>query len=211
MPNTHTDSLDKRLEKMIASALADRQAKFARVRQMQAQSSFLDRFPRLWRNLAIGLSAAACLAVAFFVVKISVHNSSHPQFVMPEFETAYVRGGVDPCQSLDSFITQRNYDKALALADSLTLSLQSQIATLNLSSQLPLDSMLTPQLRMQLAEEAQYKLEVAQADLYEVTWRRINLLMALDSAKVARALLVNFRTAPGPYQAAADSLYYTIK
>lgn len=146
-----------------------------------------------------GIGAAACVAVGFFAVKSLFYttSSSEGNYMMPNFGAeAIYRSGNSDLSSLDSLITAKNYATALSSVDSLINETNKQLQVYETK-----DS---------LTERDEYKVEQYKADLYEMEWRKIHLLLALSKKDEAIRYLIQFSSQEGMYKFEADSLLETL-
>ncbi len=184
--------------KTIAAALADRKKKLEQMARWDAEDAARKRIRRRKKQIrswAIGISAAACIAVGFFVSQDIVFTVIAPDngFVMPEFNNeAVCRGGDSGLEILDSMITREDYASALVRADSLIASCK--------------DDMLVYENKDSLSEEDSYRKLQYGYNLYNLEWRRINLLLVLGKTEEAKTTLLDFSSKTGAYKAQADSL-----
>ncbi len=184
--------------KTIAAALADRKKKLEQMARWDAEDAARKRIRRRKKQIrswAIGISAAACIAVGFFVSQDIMFTAIAPDngFVMPEFNNeAVYRGGDSGLEILDSMITREDYASALVRADSLIASCK--------------DDMLVYENKDSLSEEDSYRKLQYGYNLYNLEWRRINLLLVLGKTEEAKTTLLDFSSKTGAYKAQADSL-----
>lgn len=189
--------------KAIADALADRKEKLAQMARWDKEEELrlkLQGRKMLIRRWTIGCSAAACLAVGFFAVRpLFLTTTSVPDndFVMPDFsQETYYRGGNSDIERLDSVISSRDYAKALAFTDSLINQTQLEIAQF--------------EQRDSLTEKDSYRKLQYENNLYDLEWRRVNLLLALNNKSEAMSILKEFVYKDGVYKTEADSIFKTL-
>ncbi len=187
--------------KAISDALADRKEKLTLMARWDAEEKLkikIERRKKSIRLWAIGVSAAACVAIGFFALKpVYYVTSSHDSHVMPDFsQEAYYRSGDSNLECLDSLIIDGEYDKALTFADSLINESKLEFAQYN-----PLDS---------LSEKESYQKLQSEEYLYDLKWRKANLLHVLDKEAEALTLLKELASKENVYRSQADSLLNTI-
>jgi len=189
--------------KTIADALADRKEKLDMMARWDMEEELKLKILHrrmLIRRWTIGFSAAACLAIGFFAVRpMFFTTTSVPgnKFVMPDFsQETYYRGGNSDIERLDSVISSRDYAKALAFIDSLINDSRLEIAQYEQK-----DSM--------TEKDSYHKLQY-ENNLYDLEWRRVNLLLALNRKEEAKTLLKEFIYKDGAYKAEADSIFKTL-
>lgn len=184
--------------KAIAEAVTDRREKLnmmARWDKEEKLSQHLASRKTRIRRWAVGLSAAACFAIAFFAARPLFMTTSNPDynFVMPNFgNNEYYRGGNNSIEYLDSLINSGDYENALTKVDSLIFQYQNELKRF--------DSMGS------LSEKDEYSMELCQDELQDLEWRRSNLLLALDKMNDARECLKWIVARGGIYEVQADSL-----
>lgn len=147
-----------------------------------------------------GIGAAACIAVGIFAIKslFFTTSSSDGRYMMPNFSAeAIYRSSNSDLSSLDSLITTKNYAAALSSVDLLINEADKQLQVYEAK-----DS---------LTERDEYKIEQYKANLYELEWRKIHLLLALDKKEEAIHRLIRFSSQDGAYRFEADSLLKTLK
>lgn len=187
--------------KAISNALADRKHKLEQMSKWDAEEKIQNKILHhrlIVKRWTIGMSAAACLAVGFFAVKpMFMTHTSDGNYAMPDFgTTAIYRGGDDSITEVDSLIKAKDYDIALSRIDTLISECKDNISALELT-----DS---------LTEKDAYRLKEYEQDLYQLEWRRINLLLATDNEQGAKQALETFIKKSGKYSQQADSLLRTL-
>jgi len=189
--------------KAIANALADRKEKLAQmVRWDMEEELRLKILHRrmLIRRWTIGFSVAAWLAVGFFAVRPMFRTTTFvpgDNFAMPEFsQETYYRGGNSGIEKLDSIIGSRDYANALAFSDSLINENRLEIAKYEQK-----DS---------LTEKDSYRKRQYEDNLYDLEWRRVNLLLVLNKKEKAKSILKEFVNNDGAYKTEADSILKTL-
>lgn len=189
--------------KAIADALADRKEKLDMMAHWDMEEELRLKILHrrmLIRRWTIGFSAAACLAIGFFAVRpMFLTTTSVPgnNFVMPDFsQETYYRGGNSDIEMLDSVISSRDYAKALALSNSLINENRLEIAQYEQKDSLTV-------------KDSYRKLQY-ENNLYDLEWRRVNLLLALNQKEEAKALLKEFVYKEGVYKNKADSIFKTL-
>lgn len=189
--------------KAIADALADRKEKLDMMAHWDMEEELRLKILHrrmLIRRWTIGFSAAACLAIGFFAVRpMFLTTTSVPgnNFVMPDFsQETYYRGGNSDIEMLDSVISSRDYAKALALSNSLINENRLEIAQYEQKDSLTV-------------KDSYRKLQY-ENNLYDLEWRRINLLLALNQKEEAMSILKEFIYKDGAYKTEADSILKTL-
>lgn len=189
--------------KAIADALADRKEKLDMMARWDMEEELRLKILHrrmLIRRWTIGFSAAACLAIGFFAVRpIFLTTTSVPDnnFVMPDFsQETYYRGENSDIERLDSIISSRDYAKALAFTDSLINDSRLEIVQYEQKNS--------------LTEKDSYRKLQYENNLYDLEWRRVNLLLALNQKEEAKALLKEFVYKDGVYKTKADSIFKTL-
>lgn len=142
-----------------------------------------------------GIGIAACIAIC--VILIWPPGSD---FVSPEIgdQSAIFRGNAG-YERIDELINLQKYDMAMSVIDSVEAEYKSTYDSLAVSAD---DGM---------TEEEAYLKQRTVLGLYEISWRKINVLIALDRVAEAKALLEYFRQTEGCYKAEADSLWYRLE
>ena len=116
---------------------------------------------------------------------------------MPDFsQETYYRGGNSDIEMLDSVISSRDYAKALALSNSLINENRLEIAQYEQKDSLTV-------------KDSYRKLQY-ENNLYDLEWRRINLLLALNQKEEAMSILKEFIYKDGAYKTEADSILKTL-
>lgn len=187
--------------KAISNALADRKQKLELMSKWDAEEQIQNKVLRhrlIVKRWTIGMSAAACLAVGFFAIKpMFISHTSEGNYAMPDFgTTAVYRGGDNSLAEVDSLINVKDYDIALSRIDALISGCKDNISTLELT-----DS---------VTEKDAYRLKEYEQDLYQMEWRRINLLLATDNEQDGKQALEAFTQKSGEYSHQADSLLRTL-
>lgn len=144
------------------------------------------------------MSAAACLAIGFVAIKpMFMTHTSEGGYAMPDFgTTAVYRGGDNGLVEVDSLINAKDYDIALSRIDALISGCKDNISALELTDSLP--------------DKDAYRLKEYEQDLYQLEWRRINLLLATDNEQDGKQALESFIKKGGEYSHQADSLLITL-
>lgn len=188
--------------KAISEAIADRKKKLDMMACWDKEEEISQRLVARGNNIrrwAIGVSAAACLAVGFFAIRpmfMATSSAPNSDFVMPNFgNEVYYRGGDSSMEMLDSLITIKDYNKALVLADSLIHDYSKE-----LNEYKSLDT---------LSEKEEANLESCEAGIEDLEWRRANLLVALGKTNDAKECLTHIITSDSFYKEQADSLLNT--
>lgn len=142
-----------------------------------------------------GVGIAVCIAICAILIW-----PPGSDLVSPESggQSAIFRGNAG-YERIDELINLQKYDMAMAVIDSLEAEYKSTYDSLAI----PADDGLT--------EEEAYMKQRAKLGLYEISWRKINVLIALDRVAEAKALLEYFRQTEGCYKAEADSLWYRLE
>lgn len=183
--------------KAIKGALADRAEKLRLMarwdKEAEMREAFAKRRRRVRRTITAGI--AACVIVGVFAIsRFLVHVASAPEFPMPSFEKGevYYRGGDKSIARLDSMIAMKQYDRAIATVDSLIAECDKAVERFAQK-----DS---------LTAKDTYRLSVCQDEIYELEWRRINLLVAVGQTQRAREALVKYVGKDGQYRQKAEEL-----
>lgn len=190
---------DLRLTKEITEALTERQQKIAMISKWEKEAEISERLANhrlTLKRWTIGLSAAACIAIGFFAVKPLFMTNSGRDFAMPSFDGSYMRSSSGFVR-VDSLIGAKSYDLALRNVDSLY-----SVGASLLREYADQDS---------LSERDAYKMDLLKSDQYELSWRRINLLMATGEKEQATKELKAFVDIDGPHKAEAQSLLKSLK
>lgn len=187
--------------KAISNALADRKHKLAQMSKWDEEEKIQNKEQHhrlIIKRWTIGMSAAACLAIGFLAIKpMFITHTSESNYAMPDFgTTAVYRGGDDSITEVDSLIKAKDYDMALSKIDTLISECRDNISALELT-----DS---------LTEKDAYRLKEYGQDLYQLEWRRINLLLATDNEQDGKQALETFIKKDGEYSYQADSLLRTL-
>lgn len=159
------------------------------------------------RRWTIGLSAAACIIVGFFYIKPFIYHSH--SYEMPYFSHVnYSFGDDSGIEVLDSMINSGDYSNALAFAELLGHENRQRIQNIkdshiNNSNEYDIikygnaDSILyNENIRIEQYEEL----------LYNIEWRRINLILSLGRKEECIDALKEFSNKDGIYQSDAKSL-----
>lgn len=192
---------DSEFENDLRNALETRAHRLALVEQWEAECVSEKREASTRRVLRrpvwwpVSLAAAACAAAAFFLLRPVAQT---PSFTMPDFAatSCYTRSAGDGCATLDRLIAEGDYASSLTMADSLVREFEKE---LNSYEPAP------------LSERDAYRRDLASYELYEVRWRRVNLLFGLKRNDEALKELSSFRTLDGSHKAEADSLFNLMK
>lgn len=209
------------LTKAIVNAIADRQEKLKFMRRWSEEDEMEEPYMaaacaaaerRIDQKVAAinpkfrilrwvyGIGAAACIAVGIFAVK-SIFFASAPtdgNYMMPDFGTeAIYRAGNSDISSVDSLIAGKQYALALSSVDSFINETNEYLKGYEET-----DSM---------TERDRYKIELNKGYLYELEWRKIHLLLALNKKDDAMRRLIRFSPQEGAYKTKADSLLETLK
>lgn len=190
--------------KAISEAIVDRKKKLDMMARWDKEEEISRRLihrRNTIRRWSIGVSAAACIAVGFFAIRpmfMTTSPAPGSDFAMPNFGTeSYHRGGDSSLEYLDSLITVKDYDKALACADSLIVDYNQELK--NFESK---DS---------LTEKDEYDMEMCEESLTDLEWRRANLLVAMGKTEEAKSCLKHIIEDDIFYKEQADSLLKTLK
>lgn len=185
--------------KAISDAIADRKEKLNMMARWDKEDEISQRLIRRRNNIrrwTIGMSAAACIAVWLFAIRpmfLTTSPSPTSDFVIPDFgNEVYYRGGDNSMEILDSLISVRNYETALAYADSLIIDYNNELSIYGSK-----DS---------LTEKEAYNNEMCEYELEDLEWRKANLLIALNKAAEAKDELGRIVKNDGIYKEQADSL-----
>ena len=207
------------MTKAIAKAIADRNEKLDLMRQWSEEDEMEEPLVAASRattqkenikvaainpkfrilKWAYGIGAAACIAVGIFVVKsiFFVSSPTDGNYMMPNFGTeAIYRAGNRDISLIDSLIAGKQYTFALSSVDSLINETNKHLKSYETK-----DS---------LSERDRYKIELYEADLYELEWRQIHLLLVLDKKDEAIQRLIRFCSQDEEYKSEADSLLNTL-
>lgn len=192
---------DSEFENDLSKALETRAHRQALIEQWEAECVSEKREASTRRVLRrpvwwpVSLAAAACAAAAFFLLRPMTQS---PSFNMPDFTatSCYARSAGDGCASLDRLIAGGDYAASLTMADSLVIELENEIKAYGTAP---------------LSDRDAYRRDLAACELYEVRWRRVNLLFGLKRNDDALKELASFRTLDGCHKAEADSLFNLIK
>lgn len=192
---------DSEFENDLSKALETRAHRLALIEQWEAECESEERAATTRRVLPrpvwwpVSLAAAACAAAAFFLLRPVAQTSS---FTMPDFTAAscYARSAGDGCASLDRLIAGGDYAASLTMADSLVREFEKEINSYGTAP---------------LSDRDAYRRDLAVYELYEVRWRRVNLLFGLNCNDEALKELASFRTLDGSHKAEADSLFNLMK
>ena len=189
--------------KAISEAISDRKRKLDLMARWDAEEKLslkLLHRRKMVRKWAIGISAIACIAIGFFSVQLvflATSPSPNSDFVMPSFGAeVYYRSGDNSIENLDSLITAKDYEKALAYADSLILDYDNDLRQYKTK-----DS---------LSEKEAYNKEIVEEALEDIEWRKANLLVSLGKTDEAKVCLKYIVDRDGVYKFPADSLLNTI-
>lgn len=188
---------DYAMTKNIAKALSDRQEKAKKMKQWDQEIKNDDEQQKrkIWM-WSIAISAAACAAILLLVfIPMNKIDSSKINGV-EGYST--LRGNME-YEDIDKLIDHHQYDKALLMIDSLQNAYQSSNKEYFAGK------------RDSINEEQAYNIQLTKLALYELTWRKIHVLIALDRKQEALKLLESFRSEEGDYQQKADSLWNKLK
>lgn len=188
---------DYAMTKNIAKALSDRQEKAKKMKQWDQEIKNDDEQQKrkIWM-WSIAISAAACAAILLLVfIPMNKIDSSKINGV-EGYST--LRGNME-YEDIDKLIDHHQYDKALLMIDSLQNAYQSSNKEYFAGK------------RDSINEEQAYNIQLTKLALYELTWRKIHVLIALDKKQEALKLLESFRSEEGDYQQKADSLWNKLK
>lgn len=182
--------------KAIADALADRAEKLRRMAEWDAQEQMGARLARRLslRRWALGIGAAACIAVGFFALRPLLfprYSHSVPSGINTEAGKIY-RSGSNPSNEVRSLMAAERYYKALTVCDSLICDIDSEIAAI-----VAFDS---------ISERDSYRLQQRELERYDLEWQRINILIVLDKRQEAKKALIDFVLKDGEYQTQAEEL-----
>lgn len=188
---------DYAMTKNIAKALSDRQEKAKKMKQWDQEIKNDDEQQKrkIWM-WSIAISAAACAAILLLVfIPMNKIDSSKINGV-EGYST--LRGNME-YEDIDKLIDHHQYDKALLMIDSLQNAYQSSNKEYFAGK------------RDSINEEQAYNIQLTKLAIYELTWRKIHVLIALDRKQEALKLLESFRSEEGDYQQKADSLWNKLK
>lgn len=142
----------------------------------------------------------ACMVIGIYVVKsvFFVSSPSNGNYIMPDFGSGILYNAHNSdILLIDSLIAGNQYAIALSSVDSLVNETIEQLKAYEEK-----DS---------LTEKDIYNVELNRANLYELEWRQIHLLLALNKKEEAIPLLLRFSSQDGMYKYEADSLLKTLK
>lgn len=188
--------------KSISDAIADRKEKLNMMARWDKEEEISQRHihrRNVIRRWSIGVSAAACIAVSFFVIRpmfLPTSFSTTSEFVMPNFSNeVFYRGSDSSMEILDSLISVKNYETAVVYADSLINDYSNALSIYEVK-----DS---------LTDKEAYNKEICEYELENLEWRKANLLIALGQTNDARKCLNKIVTSDSFYKEQADSLLNT--
>ncbi len=197
--------------KAIANVIADRGKKLAMMNRWKDEEKALRR--KHIRNCTIGMGAAACLLFGCFLLKPLIFPSiTHNSIEMPLFSHEVNSYGENTgLEVLDLMINSKDYSNALAFADILINENKQRIeqkSQNNMSNKVfdivkygNLDS---------VASLNSDKILRYEEIVYEVEWRQINLLLALNKKDECIKALNKFINKDGIYKTEACSLLKTL-
>lgn len=188
--------------KVISDAIADRKEKLNLMASWIAEEELAMKIRRHKMRVyrwTLGLGAAACFVAGLFLLKPMFYmTSSHNDYVMPDFSTEiYYRGGDSSLERLDSMISATNYTDALALSDSIIKENKLVLAKYE-----AMDS---------ISEKESYQKLQIEDEIYELEWRKANLLIATGDKHNSRVILEKLTTKEGEYKEKARTLLEQIK
>ena len=188
---------DYAMTENIAKALSDRQEKAKKMKQwdQEIKNDEEQQKRKIWM-WSIAISAAACAAILLLVF-IPMNKIDSPKINGVEGYST-LRGNME-YEDIDKLIDHHQYDKALLMIDSLQNAYQSSNKEYFAGK------------RDSINEEQAYNIQLTKLALYELTWRKIHVLIALDRKQEALKLLESFRSEEGDYQQKADSLWNKLK
>jgi hypothetical protein len=148
---------------------------------------------------SVGL--AACLVVGLFITYPTSQQAYQSMSAFeddktlpsPVFSEPTFRGGSSAIDSVDLLIDAKQYHEALAKIEEAEADYAQTITLIA-----TLDS---------FSEEQDYEKALSEASLYDIVWRKINVLLASGRKAEAVALLRYYRCQPGIYQAEACRLW----
>lgn len=188
---------DYAMTENIAKALSDRQEKAKKMKQwdQEIKNDEEQQKRKIWM-WSIAISAAACAAILLLVF-IPMNKIDSPKINGVEGYST-LRGNME-YEDIDKLIDHHQYDRALLMIDSLQNAYQSSNKEYFAGK------------RDSINEEQAYNIQLTKLALYELTWRKIHVLIALDRKQEALKLLESFRSEEGDYQQKADSLWNKLK
>lgn len=188
---------DLALTKSLVKALENRQQK---IRKMERWQQRLDAGERaasttrtLIRRMVIISGIAACVLLGFF------SQNSQTGYQLPVFESSDLayRGQFSDIESIDCLLNEGKYKQALEEINLQEKEYADVIAHLVSAEQ--------------LKEEQIYEKELTEEVLYALTWRKINVLLALGKKNEALQILHYYRFINGLYQKDANRLWTGFK
>lgn len=189
--------------KAITNALVDSKTKLNQMARWDKEEEIRLRFVSRRKNIrrwTIGMSAAACIAVGFFAIRPMFMTTSFApgyDYAMPNFGSeVYSRGNDSSMEYLDSLISVKDYEKALACVDSLLFDYREELEQYE-----TMDS---------LNEKETYNKQICEDNLSELEWRLANLLIALGKTDEAKDALKSISLRDNEYIQQADSLLNNI-
>ncbi|MBD5275396.1 MAG: hypothetical protein HDS37_04765 [Bacteroides sp.] len=189
--------------KAISEAIGDRKKKLDMMTRWDNEEELilkLEHRRKTIRNLAIGMSVAACTAIGFLTIRpLFFYSSPSPtnDFVMPDLKNEqFLRDNGNSMDYLDSLITSKDYKRALVYTDSLILDCNNELSLYKA--------------KVSLTEKENADKENCEEYLEDLEWRRANLLVALGHMLEAKNNLRQIVKKEGYYSEQADSLLNTL-
>ena len=151
------------------------------------------------RHWMIGLSVAACIAGAIIVLRPlffpdyskEIRFSSMPS----QIASASKQSSSLSITTLDSLIATKEYSQALIMVDSISDMYKGDISTTGRQDSI-----------YGTGTDSQQMLD----SIYQLEWRRIQILNGLDRRNETLDLLKPFREHDGMFKSSADSLYHVL-
>lgn len=185
--------------KAISDAIADRKEKLNLMAEWDKEGK-RRLFRKRMLRWSIGTGAAACIAAGFLLLRPLIYMSSSPSAVAYHAcysDRGYYRGGDSSIERVDSFINALEYAEALRLSDYIIKDKVILLARYEAKDSIS-------------EKESYHKMQV-ENELYELEWRKANILIAMGKTDEAKVLLKNLASTKNAYTAKADSLLKTIK
>lgn len=185
---------DNRLNEAIQSALhKDRDNRI----KIERWETGRKRKRRTFRRLATLTAAAALIAAIAATAAWFIPNSHNKHTDESPGQAAVYRGSDRAITEIDRLIEDGNLSDALSQARRLESRYTSEIKLL---SDIPSPT-----------EEQSYEKAVAEEMAYNIGWRKIQLLLALDSTAVAKPLVREYCFKIGPHQSEAHELWRKLR
>lgn len=202
---------DFELTKMISESLKERASLYKKMSVWENeyhQTNFNENRTKIVRrNIIRGIGLAACLILAFFVIKPylnydmteseNMYTYNVPHFNHEDFESSDYRSYT---VKIDSLINQKEYEKAISLISLIEKDFEVIAANNGI---------------IELEKAGIDKSHISNTerylnDAYMLCWRKINVLIVLGNRQEALCILKDFKEQDGVYKEDAMKLYESL-